>query len=95
MIETVDEGNIVVFGLQESYAREHEHGPEDSDEHGGKALFGAAGGTSGHEIDEDGEVRRAKHEMRFSGGPARAKVRKKFGNAAGPKQTLEQEKKHA
>ena len=45
----VDEGHTVVFG-------EHEHQPEDSDEQEARRVCGAAGRTSGYEIDEDGEV---------------------------------------
>ena len=45
-----DEENIVVFGPQESHVENASTGQEDSDEHG------AAGRTSGYEINEDGEV---------------------------------------
>ena len=51
----VYEGNIVVFGPQESYIVNHEHWPEDSDKQQARRVCGAAGRTSVFEI--DGNVR--------------------------------------
>ena len=43
---TVDEGNIVVFGPQESYIETQEHWPEDSDEQEARRACGAVGRTT-------------------------------------------------
>ena len=51
----VDEGNIVVFGPQASYVENSSAGQRIPMNRSGR-VCGAAGRTSGHEIDEDGEV---------------------------------------
>ena len=53
---TVDEGKHCCVRTTGVVHREHGHWPEDSDEEAAWRVCGAAGRTSGYEIDEDGEI---------------------------------------